>query len=156
MYLSSAEWWPQFFAEGPGRGVSVLVEPAHRPLCAVVMRTGGLRLSWGELTASSLWSRGGIFFPFFNLGSLTPALHRELGLISYLLQRIFSVTANVGDGVSGARAFTAACASQSAGDPGTPEGHSGTALILSFILSFIKCIEWPSCARSRAPKDTRS
>lgn len=54
-------------------------------------------LPWGELSALSLQFGGGIFF-LFSSGSLAPALHRGPGLISYLLQRIFSVMMSAGDG----------------------------------------------------------
>lgn len=91
---------------------------------------GGLMLPWAELTASSPQFWGGIFF-LFSLGCLAPALHGGLGLISYLLQRIFSVMANAGDGVSEDWVFTADSASQPAGDPGAPDGHSGTAVTLT-------------------------
>lgn len=66
---------------------------------AVITRNRGLMVPWGELTAPSPWFWGGIFF-LFSLGSLAPALHGGLGLISYLLQRIFSVMVNVGAGFS--------------------------------------------------------
>lgn len=87
-------------------------------------------LPWAEFMAPSLHFWGGLFF-LFSSGCLAPTMHEELGLISYLLQRIFSVMVIVGDGVSEDWVFTADFASQPAGDPGTSEGHSGAAFALT-------------------------
>lgn len=73
------------------------MEPMHSQVCAVMMRNRGLMLLWGELTALPLQFWGEIFF-LFSSGSLAPVLDRGLGLISYSLQRIFSVMVSAGDG----------------------------------------------------------
>lgn len=65
----------------------------------------------------------------FSSGSLAPALP---GLISYLLQRIFSVMVSAGGvGLQGLL-FTADIASPPVGDPHL-RGHAGTAFISSLI-----------------------